>query len=160
VVDEPAAVDEPAVVEVAAPAVAAAKPATKLKPATTAQAEQEELAQKSMRVALKLEATEPAKAASIYRAIATDSNTTPQLASTALISLAQVQLDGLRDPAAALATADEHVKRFPKAVLAQDALWLRYLALRALGKRDEARGAAADYLRQFPNGANADRLQK
>jgi hypothetical protein len=151
-------VDEPA--EAPSPPVAAPKPATKPKAAATAQTEQEELAQKSMRVALKLEATEPAKAASIYRAIATDSNTTPQLASAALISLAQVQLDGLRDPAAALKTVDEHVKRFPTSVSAEEELWVRYLALRALGKRDEARGAAADYLRQFPNGAYADRLQK
>jgi hypothetical protein len=166
VADEPVAepadqhADQPAVDEPPAAPVAAPKPATKQKPVTTAQTEQEELAQKSMRVALKLESSEPAKAASIYRAIATDSNTTPQLASAALISLAQVQLDGLRDPAAALKTADEHVKRFPKSVSAEEALWVRYLALRALGKRDEARGAAADYLRQFPNGANADRLQK
>ena len=166
--DEAAGVDEAAGAPssdespVTAPQVGTAKPAIKQpKPATQAQTD-EDLAQKSYSVAQKLDTSgrDPAKAAQIYRAIATDKKTPASLAATALISLAQVQLDQLRDPAAALATADEHVKRFPKAVSAEEALYVRYQALRALGKRDEARGAAADYLRQFPNGAYADRLQK
>ncbi|HUS31341.1 MAG TPA: FecR domain-containing protein [Kofleriaceae bacterium] len=139
-----------------APAPKATAPAVK-KPAPVQP--DEDLAQKSYRVAQKLETSQPAKAATIYRAIATDSTTTPALAATALLSLAQVELE-LHDPTAALSAAEEYVKRFPKAASAEEALWVRYQALRALGKRDEARGAAADYLRQFPNGAYADRLQK
>ena len=77
----------------------------------------------------------------------------------ALVSLAEVQLK-LREGSAALATLDELGGRFPGSANAEDAAWFRYEALRALGKRDEARGAAADYLRQFPHGAYADRLQQ
>lgn len=158
--DEPV-VDEEKDDETVAPApVAQPKPApVKQKPVAAPQTD-EELAQASYRVAQKYETSDPAKAAQLYRAIATDKKTNATLAATALVSLAQVQLDGLREPAAALATIDEHIKRFPKATSAEEALWVRYLALRALGKRDEARGAAADYLRQFPHGAYADRLQK
>jgi tetratricopeptide (TPR) repeat protein len=118
-------------------------------------AQEEELAQKSFRVASKFETTDPERAAQLYRAIATDSRT--KYAETALLALAQVELD-LKDPAAALAALDEHVRRFPNANTNEEALWVRVQALQALGKRDEARGAAADYLRQFPHGAYADRL--
>jgi hypothetical protein len=160
VVDEPA--EAPAVEEapVAPAPVAAPKPApVKQKPAAPAPSG-EELGQASYKVAQKYETSDPAKAAQLYRAIATDKKTNPTLAATALLSLAQVQLDGLKDPAAALATVDEHIKRFPSATNAEEAMLVRYQALRALGKRDEARGAAADYLRQFPHGAYADRFQK
>jgi hypothetical protein len=140
-------------IESASPAIESATPA---KPTTSTKAQEEELAQKSFRVASKFEKTDPKRAAELYRAIATDSKTT--WSATALIALAQVQLEQLRDPAAALATADEFLKRFPNAATAEEALWVRVQALQALGKRDEARGAAADYLRQFPHGAYADRL--
>jgi hypothetical protein len=161
--DEPATEQPVEVVDeapVAAAPVAGPKPAPAVKPSPAAAATSDDLAQKSMAVALKYEHSDPAKAAALYRAIATDKKTTATNAATALLALAQVQLDGLRDPAAALATADEHIKRFPKANTAEEAFFVRYQALRALGKRDEARGAAADYLRQFPHGAYADRLQK
>jgi hypothetical protein len=136
---EPDPVAEP--VAPAAPKVAKAKP--------------KDTSQESYKDALRLENTDPKKAAQLYRAIATDSKS---MAALALVSLAQVELQQLHDPAAALAAAEEHGKRFPSAATAEDAAWLRYQALRALGKRDEARGAAADYLRQFPSGAYAERL--
>jgi len=162
--DEPVVEEQPEEQPVVQAPVAQPKPApVKQKPATsdaTAPQTDEELGQASYKVAQKYETSDPAKAAQLYRAIATDKKTNPTLAATALVSLAQVQLDGLHDPAAALATADEQIKRFPKATSAEEAWWVRYQALRALGKRDEARGAAADYLRQFPNGTYADRMQK
>ena len=65
----------------------------------------------------------------------------------------------LKDPKAALSALDELARRFPTAANTEDAAWFRYEALRTMGKRDEARGVAADYLRQFPNGAYADRLR-
>lgn len=157
--EQPAVEQPPVVAEQPPTHIAAPKTVAKQAKPVAAAPTDEALAQKSYNVAVNLETSNPAKAATIYRAIATDSKTSPTLAATALLSLAQVQLR-LMDPAGALSAADEYMKRFPKATSAQEAMWVRYEALRALGKRDEARGAAADYLRQFPNGAYADRLQK
>lgn len=114
-----------------------------------------ERARESYRIAAKLEQTDPRKAAQLYRAIATDGK---GMEPVALLSLAEVQLK-LKDPRAALTSLDELARRFPTAANAEDAAWFRYEALRAMGKRDEARGVAADYLRQFPHGAYADRLR-
>jgi hypothetical protein len=140
-----------------------AKPAPSHKKATAAVAHdnktspvtQRERARESYRIANKLEATDPDKAAALYRAIATDGK---GMEAVALVSLAELQLRR-KQPGAALSTLDEYGKRFPKAANAEDAAWFRYEALRTMGKRDEARGAAADYLRQFPNGAYAERLK-
>jgi TolA-binding protein len=136
-------------------------PAPKAKPApaptaTPAAAPQRDIAEESYSIAARVEKSDPKKAAQLYRAIATDSKS---LAAGALYGLAQVQLQRLHDANAAIETIDEYNKRFPKGLNAEDMAWLRYQALVALGKRDEARGAAADYLRQFPNGAYADRLR-
>lgn len=116
-----------------------------------------ELAKEAYRVAQRLETTEPERAAAMYRAIAI-SEKAGGFAASALISLAELQIYKLKDPGAALATLAEHAQRFPQAVTREEAAWFRIEALRSLGKRDEARGAAADYLREFPKGVYADRL--
>ena len=117
--------------------------------------EERDLARETWRIANKLEHSDPQKAAQLYRSIATNGK---GMESVALISLAEVELR-MKHPAQALAALDELRERFPNAANTEDAAWFRYEALRTMGKRDEARGAAADYLRQFPNGAYADRLQ-
>ncbi len=114
-----------------------------------------DLARETYRIANRLEQTDPQKAAQLYRSIATNGK---GMESVALVSLAEVELR-LKHPAQALAALDELKKRFPNAANTEDAAWFRHEALRTMGKRDEARGAAADYLRQFPNGAYADRLR-
>jgi hypothetical protein len=116
-----------------------------------------ELAKEAYRVAQKLEATEPERAAAMYRAIAI-SEKAGGFAASALISLAELQIYKLRAPGDALTTLEEHGQRFPQAVTREEAAWFRIEALRVMGKRDEARGAAADYLREFPRGVYADRL--
>ena len=114
-----------------------------------------DLARETYRIANRLEQTDPQKAAQLYRSIATNGK---GMESVALVSLAEVELR-LGHPAQALAALDELKKRFPNAANTEDAAWFRYEALRTMGKRDAARGAADDYLRQFPNGAYADRLR-
>lgn len=131
-----------------------AKPAKDATDAAGTKADQN-LARETYRIANRLEQTDPQKAAQLYRSIATNGK---GMESVALVSLAEVELR-LKHPAQALAALDELKKRFPNAANTEDAAWFRYEALRTMGKRDEARGAAADYLRQFPNGAYADRLR-
>jgi hypothetical protein len=116
-----------------------------------------ELAKDAYRVALKLEANEPERAAAMYRAIAI-SEKSGGFAASALISLAELQIYKLKDAEGALAAIEDHQQRFPHAPTREEASWLRIEALRVMGKRDEARGAAADYLREFPKGVYADRL--
>jgi len=117
--------------------------------------EERDLAKESYRIANKLEDTDPAKAAQLYRSIATNGR---GMEAVALVSLAEVELK-LKHPAQALAALDELKQRFPTSAVSEDSAWLRYKALTAMGKRDEARGVADEYLRQFPNGAYADRLR-
>lgn len=152
--------------EVAEPAVVAApvEPARSLPteppaPSQTTRASKpaqtRERVRESYRIALKLESTDPQKAIRLYRAIATDGK---GMEPVALVSLAELQLE-LGAPGDALAALDELARRFPKAANIEDAAWLRYEALRAMGKHDQARGVAAEYLRKFPHGAYADRMQ-
>lgn len=129
-----------------APAVASAKPPL---------AAGRDRAGEAYRIANRLAESDPRKAAQLYRAIATEGK---DKAALALVALAETQLK-LEDPTAALSALDELARRFPNAANTEDAAWFRYEALRAMGKRDEARGAAADYLRQFPNGTYAERLR-
>jgi hypothetical protein len=159
---EPEAAEPPAIPSEAAPepevrAAPAHKKATPtVQPAKPPVAAERERARESYKIANRLEGSDPHKAAQLYRAIATDGK---GMEAVALVSLAEVQLK-LKDPTAALAALDELTRRFPKAANIEDAAWFRYEALRVMGKRDEARGAAADYLRQFPNGAYAERLRR
>lgn len=108
-----------------------------------------ELAKEAYRAAQRLENTDPKLAAANYRAIAHGGD--EGWAATALVALAELSLkEG--DPAAALEALDEHSRKFPRSAMREDAAWFRIEALRTMGKRDEARGAAADYLREFPDG--------
>ena len=115
-------------------------------------AEQRELEERSYRVALGLEKTDPRAAAELYRAIVTSGKSN---APTALYALAELHLNKLKNPRAALDDLDELTQKFP-GKFQEEAAWLRVQSLRAMGKRDEARGAAAEYLRQFPHGTYAD----
>ena len=134
---------------VAPPVVAprADKPA-----ATIAPPETRELAREAFRAAQRLENTDPKLAAANYRAIALGKDS--GYAATALVALAELSLKQ-NDPQAALEALDEHAAKFPRSALREDAAWFRIEALRTMGKRDEARGAAADYLREFPDGVYA-----
>jgi outer membrane protein assembly factor BamD (BamD/ComL family) len=138
----------------AAPVHKKASPFAVAQPAKPVAAERER-ARESYKIANRLEDSDPQKAAQLYRAIATDGK---GMEAVALVSLAEMQLK-LKDPTAALSALDELTRRFPNAANTEDAAWFRYEALRAMGKRDEARGAAANYLRQFPNGTYAGRLR-
>ena len=75
-------------------------------------------------------------------------------AATALVALAELSLKQ-NDPQGALDALDEHAKKFAHSAMREDAAWFRIEALRTMGKRDEARGAAVDYLREFPDGVYA-----
>jgi TolA-binding protein len=94
------------------------------------------------------------EAARAYRAIANGSD--PVWAPLALYSLAELYADDLQRPAEALRALDELTRRFPRHANAEDAAWMRVGVLRRLGRGDEARRAAAAYLRAYPSGTFAD----
>jgi len=112
-----------------------------------------QLEDEALRVAASLEGRDAAASAKLYRAIVTSGKAN---AAVALFSLADLHFNKLKDFNATLQDLDELARDFPKSANAEEAAWLRIRALTALHKRDEARGAAADYLRQFPNGTYAD----
>ena len=85
--------------------------------------------------------------AKAYRSVA---NGNHRWAAIALINLAELQ--SKTDVDATLKTLDELAQRFPKAANAEDAAWLRVDVLRDARRMDEAKQAAADYLRDFPQG--------
>lgn len=129
-----------------------APPATEPKRATIAPPATRELAKEAYRAAQRLENTDPKLAAANYRAIARGKD--EGWAATALVALAELSLKQ-NDPQGALDALDEHGKKFARSPMREDAAWFRIEALRAMGNRDEARGAAADYLREFPDGVYA-----
>jgi hypothetical protein len=151
---EPAPVEEPEPQPVApvkvsrakrpAPVVVPEPKAAPIEPPAT-----RELARDAYKAAQRLEVTDPALAAANYRAIARGRD--PGWAATALVALAELSLKQ-GEPKAALDALDAHSREFPRSAMREDAAWFRIEALRAMGKRDEARGAAADYLREFPDG--------
>jgi len=156
---EPAAEEPPAAeeiemdpVQVHRRAPAAKKPAQVTTATPGPAAEQRELEERSYRVALGLEKTDPHAAAELYRAIVTSGKSN---AATALYALAELHLNKLKNPRATLDDLDELTQKFP-GKFQEEAAWLRVQSWRAMGKRDEARGAAADYLRQFPHGTYAE----
>ncbi len=100
--------------------------------------------------AQRLEATDPTHAARAYRAVA---NTDDAWAAPALYGLAE--LDAKTDSSKALADCNEYLRRFATSAQLEDIAWLKIEILRSAGKRDEARVAAAEYLRQFPQGSYA-----
>lgn len=77
-------------------------------------------------------------------------------AEAALVREAQLALRA--DPARSLARADEHARRFPKGLLAQEREVIAVEALVALGRPDAARARAAAFRRAFPGSPHARRL--
>ena len=97
-----------------------------------------------------LEIKDEAKRAKAYRAVALGNNT---WAALSLFNLAE--LEARTDVNATLRTLDELKRRFPHAGNAEDAAWYRVDVLRDARRIDDARRAAADYLRDFPQGTYA-----
>ena len=97
-----------------------------------------------------LESRDAQKAARAYRTIANGSDS---WAALALYSLAELQAG--TDVEQTLRSLDELARRFPSGANAEDASWLRVDVLRRAGRHDEARAAAAGYLRVFPRGTYA-----
>ncbi len=100
--------------------------------------------------AQRLETSDPARSSKAYRAAA---NTHDVWAAPALFGLAE--LDARTHPTRALAECDEYQRRFPHSAQAEDIAWLRVEILRSAGRRDEARVAATEYLRQWARGSYA-----
>jgi hypothetical protein len=150
--EEPAEIEMDAVNVPRAKKPAAAPQPAPDKPASASPDDARDLEREAYRAAQRLEATDPALAAANYKAIARGKNA--DVAAMALVSLAELSITQ-KDPKAALAALDEHDRKFPHSAVREDAAWFRIEALRSMGKRDEARGAAADYLRQFPDGVYA-----
>ncbi|HEX7704502.1 MAG TPA: FecR domain-containing protein, partial [Kofleriaceae bacterium] len=105
--------------------------------------------------AQRFEATDPARAAKAYRTVA---NSKDSWAAPALYGLAE--LDAKTDVTLALADCNEYLKRFARSAQVEDITWLRIEILRSAGRRDEARVAAGEYLRQFPQGSYAGIAQR
>jgi hypothetical protein len=105
--------------------------------------------------AQRLESTDPDKAAKAYRIVASSKDS---WAAPALYGLAE--LDAKTDASKALADCEEYLKRFSDSAQVEDITWLQVEILRSAGKRDEARVAAGEYLRQFPQGSYAGIAQR
>lgn len=76
------------------------------------------------------------------------------------ISLLQAAKAALRDdPAAALALADRHARRFAVGALAQEREVIAIEALVALGRADDARDRGARFERDFPQSAHRLRVE-
>ncbi|MBA3504106.1 MAG: FecR domain-containing protein [Myxococcota bacterium] len=104
--------------------------------------------EQSYQAALKIK--DEAKRAKAYRAVANGNNT---YAALSLNNLAELQAKV--DVDATLETLDELKRRFPDHENAEDAAWYRVDVLRDARRMEEARKAAADYLRDFPQGTYA-----
>jgi hypothetical protein len=98
----------------------------------------------------RLEANDPTRAAKAFRTIASGKDS---WAAPALYAL--TELHASSDIDAALDDCAEYLRRFPHDPQAEDVTWLRVEILRTAGRRDEARAAAAEYLRQFAHGSYA-----
>lgn len=104
--------------------------------------------EQSYQAALKIK--DETKRAKAYRAVANGNNT---YAALSLNNLAELQAK--IDVDATLKTLDELKRRFPDHENAEDAAWFRVDVLRDARRIEEARKAAADYLRDFPQGTYA-----
>ena len=77
-------------------------------------------------------------------------------ARASLVSLGELQLSQLAEPAAALRSFDAYLAA--GGALAQEARYGRIRALRRLGRADAAREATAAFLRDYPGSAQARTL--
>jgi hypothetical protein len=66
----------------------------------------------------------------------------------------------MNDGARALRLLDEHARRFPSGVLAEESEAARVFALRAVGRTEEARDVAARFLREHPRSPLAPRVTR
>jgi len=80
-------------------------------------------------------------------------------AETRLIRAGVTALHG-GDPARALALFDEHLRAFPNGALAEERAGERVIALGDLRRCDEARAAAATFLRDYPHSPLAARVRE
>jgi hypothetical protein len=64
-----------------------------------------------------------------------------------------------RDPAHALALFDEHARKYPSGILAEERAAERVIALCGLGRYSEARAATAEFLRDHPRSPVSARLR-
>jgi ferric-dicitrate binding protein FerR (iron transport regulator) len=81
-------------------------------------------------------------------------------ASSALVSLAQIELDKLGKPGRALKRFDAYLSRHPGGPLALEALLGRALSLRAMGRVAEERAALEQFLERYPGALQAGEARR
>ncbi len=79
---------------------------------------------------------------------------------TVLLPLAEVELEHLGNPTRALVHFCEYERRRPAGPLAQEALFGKCTALRALGRKDEEIRALGEFLNRFPNSIRYSRVNQ
>jgi hypothetical protein len=84
-------------------------------------------------------------------------DTTPETSEASLLARARRAL--ARDPGAALAAAEEHARRFPDGILAQEREVVRIESLARLGRSDVARRRLADLERRWASSPHRARLR-
>jgi hypothetical protein len=107
---------------------------------------------------MKVSMSSPKEVEDHYRALSLRTGNAEQ-ASFALYSLMYWQLYRLRNPQAAVQSADRYRRRFRRGPHAQSALWVRVSALCAAGQNQRCRAAAHSYMSKYPGGRFA-RLAK
>ncbi len=80
--------------------------------------------------------------------------------SSALVAMAQIELDALHRFAAAIRHFDAYLKRRPHGALAAEALYGKARALRALGRRNQEKRVLKRFLEQFPSAIRAGRVRR
>ncbi|HEY3807065.1 MAG TPA: FecR domain-containing protein [Kofleriaceae bacterium] len=105
--------------------------------------------------AQRLRRRDPAKSERLYRSLANHSDV---WAALSLYDLAEMH--GAAQTDRALRELDELARRFPRAANLEDAAWLRIEILRDASRTEDARRAAAAYLRRFPSGTYSDQAAR
>ncbi len=100
-----------------------------------------------------------AGAARAYGKILTEYPTSPE-AITVLLPLAEVELEHLGNPTRALVHFSEYKRRRPAGPLAQEALFGKCTALRALGREDEEIRALGEFLKKYPDSIRYSRVNQ
>ncbi len=100
-----------------------------------------------------------AGAARAYGKILSEYPASPE-AITVLLPLAEVEMEHLGNPARALMHFNEYGRRRPAGPLAQEALFGKCTALRALGRENEEIRALGEFLRKYPNSIRYSRVNR
>ena len=79
---------------------------------------------------------------------------------TVLLPLAEVEMEHLGNPARALMHFNEYGRRRPAGPLAQEALFGKCTALRALGRENEEIRALGEFLKKYPNSIRYSRVNR